>query len=282
MPLEPKNILGPEGSIARRLPNYEMRPQQLQLADAVSEALGSERHLIAEAGTGVGKSFAYLVPAILHATADQQDDFAEADEEEQASRRIVISTHTISLQEQLIDKDLPFLNAVIPREFSSVLVKGRGNYISLRRFQTALARSTSLLAEPEVEQLLQVKEWLKQTPDGSLSSLPFRPMGAMWDEVASDTSNCLGRKCPKYDDCFYYRARRRMQNAQILVVNHALFFTDLALREELGFGLFPDYSAAILDECHTVEGVASSHLGIKVTKWPSAVCVEQVVQPAYR
>ncbi|MFK7735890.1 MAG: ATP-dependent DNA helicase [Pirellulaceae bacterium] len=279
MPLESKNILGPEGSIARRLSNYEMRPQQLQLADAVAEALRSERHLVAEAGTGVGKSFAYLVPAILHATADQKEDFSEADEEEQASRRIVISTHTISLQEQLIDKDLPFLNAVIPREFSSVLVKGRGNYISLRRFQTALARSTNLLAEAEVEQLLQVKDWLKETPDGSLSSLPFRPMGAMWDEVASDTSNCLGRKCPKYDDCFYYRARRRMQNAQILVVNHALFFTDLALREELGFGLFPDYSAAILDECHTVESVASSHLGIKVTNGQVQYALNKLYNP---
>ncbi|MEM8732752.1 MAG: DEAD/DEAH box helicase [Planctomycetota bacterium] len=250
MGLDVASILGPKGSIARRLKNYEMRPQQLELAEAVANALAAERHLVAEAGTGVGKSFAYLIPAILHATADQREDAPETkkkDDEEEASRRVVISTHTISLQEQLILKDLPFLNAVIPREFSSVLVKGRGNYISLRRFESAVARAASMLNEAEFEQLMQVKSWLKETGDGSLSSLPFRPMGSMWDEVASDTSNCLGRKCNRYDDCFYYRARRRVQGAQILVVNHALFFTDLAIRDELGFGILPDYSAAVLD-----------------------------------
>ncbi|MEM7473372.1 MAG: helicase C-terminal domain-containing protein [Planctomycetota bacterium] len=266
MSLNVAEILGPKGSIARRLPHYEMRPQQLELAEAVHHALQSEKHLVAEAGTGVGKSFAYLVPAILHATADQEEEPEVFDEEEDApSRSVVVSTHTISLQEQLIDKDLPLLNSVIPREFSSVLVKGRGNYISLRRYETALSRATSLFAENEHDQLQQLKSWLKTTPDGSLSSLPFRPLGSMWDEVASDTSNCLGRKCKRYNDCYYYMARRRIQGAQILVVNHALFFTDLAIRNELGFGLIPDYSAAILDECHTIESVASSHLGIKVT-----------------
>ncbi len=264
--LDVNQILGPKGSIARRLPNYETRPQQLELAEAVHRALREEKHLVAEAGTGVGKSFAYLVPAILHATADQVEErLSEDDNEEEPVRSVLISTHTISLQEQLIEKDLPLLNSVIPREFSSVLVKGRGNYISLRRYQTALARAVNLLGETEFDQLQQIKSWLKETPDGSLSSLPFRPLGSMWDEVASDTSNCLGRKCKTYDECYYYMARRRIQGAQILVVNHALFFTDLAIRDELGFGIIPNYSAAILDECHTIESVASSHLGIKIT-----------------
>jgi ATP-dependent DNA helicase DinG len=280
-------ILGPQGSIARRLKNYETRPQQLQLAEAVAEALRNQRHLVAEAGTGVGKSFAYLVPAILHATADQREEESAEDEEGNLSegdgkdrqRRIVISTHTIALQEQLLEKDLPLLNSVIPREFTSVLVKGRGNYLSLRRYETALARATSLLSEDELNQLQQLKQWVSTTNDGSLSSLPFKPAGSMWDEVASDTGNCLGRKCKTFEKCFYYRARRRVHGAQILVVNHALFFTDLAIRDELGFGIIPDYHAAILDECHTLESVASSHLGLKVTNGQVQYALNKLYNP---
>ncbi len=284
MTLDVGAVLGPEGSIARRLTHYEMRPQQLQLADAVAEALAQKKHLVAEAGTGVGKSFAYLVPAILFATADQVEQPAspleDSDpEEEEASRRVVISTHTISLQEQLIEKDLPLLNAVIPREFSSVLVKGRGNYVSLRRYDIARARATSMFNEAEFEQLEQLKHWLRETPDGSLSSLPFRPQSSLWDEIASDTSNCLGRKCKQYKNCFYYRARRRIQGAQILVVNHALFFTDLAIRKELGFGIIPDYQAVVLDECHTIESVASSHLGIKITNGQVQYTLNKLYNP---
>jgi ATP-dependent DNA helicase DinG len=274
--LDVASILGPNGSIARRLPHYEHRSQQLEMAHAVGMALDQKRHLVAEAGTGVGKSFAYLVPAILHATADQietpdgltvgpNEAPAEDEEERPRGRRIVVSTHTISLQEQLIDKDIPLLNSVIPREFTSVLVKGRGNYVSLRRFELARQRAMSLLNEQEFTQLEQLRSWLKTTSDGSLSSVPFKPLGSLWDEIASDTSNCLGRKCPTHEQCFYYKARRRMQGAQLLIVNHALFFTDLAIRREHGFGILPDYDAAILDECHTIESVASSHLGLKLS-----------------
>lgn len=279
MTLDVAAILGPGGSIARRLSRYEQRPQQLELAEAVSQALSSNQHLVAEAGTGVGKSFAYLVPAILHATADQSEEVSEEAGDGRHGRRIVVSTHTISLQEQLLDKDLPLLNSVIPREFTSVLVKGRGNYLSLRRYQTALKRATNLLNEEEFRQLEQIGSWLQDSTDGSLSSLPFRPIGSLWDEVASDTSNCLGRKCRTYDECFYYRARRRTHGAQILVVNHALFFTDLMIRDELGFGIIPDYSAAILDECHTLESVASSHLGIKVTNGQVQYALNKLYNP---
>lgn len=279
MGLDVSEILGENGRIARRIKNYELRPQQLELAQAVADALRDGKHLVAEAGTGVGKSFAYLVPAILHATRDQQEEGGTNDDED-AVNRVIVSTHTISLQEQLIDKDLPLLNSVIPREFSSVLVKGRGNYISLRRFETARARATNLLNESEFQQLEQIRNWLKETGDGSLSSLPFSPFGSLWDEVASDTSNCLGRKCKTYDECYYYAARRRVQGAQILVVNHALFFTDLALRRELGFGIIPDYSAAVLDECHTIESVASGHLGIKITNGQVEYTLNKLFNPA--
>jgi ATP-dependent DNA helicase DinG len=181
------------------------------------------------------------------------------------SPKIIISTHTISLQEQLIQKDLPLLNAVIPREFSAVLVKGRRNYLSLRRLDSALARSQSLFNDDEqIEQLRKIRQWSKTTHDGSLSDLTFQPLPQVWDEAASDSGNCMGRRCPTYNKCFYYKDRRRAQHAQILVVNHALLFSDLALRRA-GVSILPDYNVVILDEAHTVEAVASDHLGINVT-----------------
>jgi ATP-dependent DNA helicase DinG len=264
-------ILAPGGRIAARLPHYEHRPQQLAMADAVADALATSRHLVAEAGTGVGKSFAYLIPAILHVTqspapANREDEDDDDNEDEQgAKRRIVISTHTISLQEQLIAKDLPLLRAVIPEEFSAVLVKGRGNYLSLRRMNQAAERMVSLFSEEEEHRdLRQTIAWSKKTGDGSLSDLSFRPRPAVWDEVQSDSSNCLGRKCKTYNQCFYFRARRRVHNAQLLIVNHALFFSDLALRR-VGASILPDYEAVVFDEAHNLEAVAGDHLGLGVT-----------------
>jgi ATP-dependent DNA helicase DinG len=248
-----ESILGPEGTIARRLSNYEARPQQLKMARAVARAIETPHHLMVEAGTGVGKSFAYLVPAILAAMAGRV-------------RRIVVSTHTINLQEQLVKKDLPFLKSVMPGEFSAALVKGRSNYLSLRRLQVAQQRMMALLGDERVmNQLRQIGSWAGATEDGSRSDLDFQPLPAVWDLVESDSGNCLGRKCPRYKDCFYFKARHEAYGAQLLVVNHALFFTDLALRRaEAGF--LPDYQVAILDEAHTLEDVAASHLGIAVSK----------------
>ncbi len=255
--LTPADILGPAGRIAARMKNYEHRSEQLQMAEAVAEAMARGHHLIVEAGTGVGKSFSYLVPAIL-ATAGERPEGAPR-------RRVVISTHTISLQEQLIHKDIPFLNSVMPLEFTAVLVKGRANYLSLRRLHNALQRAGSMFArEEEFEQLRQIDHWSKETADGSLSDLEYRPLGQVWDEVASDSGNCMGRKCPTYKDCFYYRARRRVANAQILIVNHALFFSDLALRRE-GAAILPNYDAVVFDEAHTVEDVAGDHLGLGIS-----------------
>ncbi|MGD9636893.1 MAG: ATP-dependent DNA helicase [Pirellulales bacterium] len=266
MTLTAADILGPDGRIAARLQNYEQRPQQLEMAEAVARAIAEKKHLVAEAGTGVGKSFAYLVPAIIAATELQAERGPSANgDAPPPGPKIVVSTHTISLQEQLIGKDLPLLNAVIPREFSAVLVKGRRNYLSLRRLELALARSRSLFNEDEqLAQLRDIHKWSKSTHDGSLSELSFRPLGPVWDEVASDNTNCMGRRCPTHGKCFYYQDRRRMQHAQILVVNHALLFSDIALRRA-GVSILPDYDILILDEAHTVEAVAGDHLGINVT-----------------
>lgn len=263
-------ILGPDGRIAARLPNYELRPQQLAMAEAVEQAFKKGRHLAVEAGTGVGKSFAYLVPAILAVTQDQlvaKPDNAPLleNQDEPRQKRIVISTHTISLQEQLIEKDLPLLNAVIPLEFTAVLVKGRSNYLSKRRLNNAIRRAGGIFKEDaEFNQLRAISSWSQATTDGSTSDLDFRPLPQVWDEVQSEHTNCMGRKCPTYDECFYYAARRRASHAQLLIVNHALFFSDLSLRIK-GASILPDYDAVVFDEAHTLEAVAGDHLGLGVS-----------------
>lgn len=296
--LSADEVLGPDGRIAARLGNYERRPEQLAMAEAVTAAIQRPSHLVVEAGTGVGKSFAYLVPAILATIKPPPvvapsaasppvtpiDDDAppppkksapparrsgpsnrDAPPDEKPRPRVVISTHTIALQEQLLHKDIPFLRSVMPVEFTAVLVKGRRNYLSLRRLQNALGRAASLFSnEEEFDQLRQIEAWAKATGDGTLSDLDFRPLPAVWDEVASDHGNCMGRQCPQFKDCFYYRARRRMQNAQLLVVNHALFFSDLALRREK-VSILPNYDVVIFDEAHTLEAVAGEHMGLGVT-----------------
>ena len=142
-----------------------------------------------------------------------------------------------------MSKDLPLLNSVIPREFTAVLVKGRGNYVSLRRLDNAVTRGASLFdTQQQLQQLKDLRQWAQQTTDGSRADLSHLPHPAVWDEVASDSGNCMGRKCASYQRCFYYAARRRQQHAQLLVVNHALFFSDLGLRE-VGAQILPDYDA---------------------------------------
>lgn len=283
------DVLGVNGAIARRLAGYESRPEQLQMARAVESAIAARRHLIAEAGTGVGKSFAYLVPAILaaqsqpaaalsdsgpHGVEDHPEGLSVgrraaegASGREQKKRRIIVSTHTISLQEQLMTCDIPFLQSVLPVEFSAVLVKGRGNYISLRRLDKAVQRSSQrLLFEHEGQRnLAQIRGWAARTSDGSRSDISFPVQSDVWDEVASEHGDCLGRKCPTYDQCFYFRARRRVWNADLLIVNHALFFSDLALRRD-GAALLPDYDTVIFDEAHTMESVAADHLGLSISE----------------
>ncbi|MBD3673118.1 MAG: DEAD/DEAH box helicase [Planctomycetaceae bacterium] len=227
------------------------------MAEAVEQAIADKEHLIVEAGTGVGKSFAYLVPAILAA--------ASSDRSKNERVRVVVSTQTINLQEQLIHKDIPFLNAVLPVEFTAVLAKGRSNYMSLRRMNRAYEVSASIFErEPELQQIREIRDWSRDTTDGSRSDLSIRPFPVVWDEVQSEHGNCLGRKCPTYNQCFYYQARRRVWNADIIVVNHALFFSDLALRRE-GASILPDYNVVVLDEAHTVEQVAGDHLGLAVS-----------------
>ncbi|MCA8972990.1 MAG: helicase, partial [Planctomycetes bacterium] len=183
LPAEPlpgvRELLGEDGPIARRLPDFELRPQQLELATAVERALAERRHLIAEAGTGVGKSFAYLLPAALHADRHQGEG------------PIVVSTRTIALQEQLERKDLPFLHAVLPFEWSSVTALGRNNYVCLRRMHHAEREQHLFEDAPKHEQLRRVVDWSLATRDGTRQSLDFAPDADVWEEVQAEHGNCL-------------------------------------------------------------------------------------------
>ncbi len=252
MTLAVDSMLSPEGSVARRLEGFEVRPQQTDMAIAVQHALESRGRLVVEAGTGVGKSFAYLIPAIKRIVEDKE--------------RVVVATNTINLQEQLIEKDIPLLRAVIPDEFSAVLVKGRNNYVSLRRLKLASARQDRLFGDDDARHSLHaIEDWAYQTRDGTLATLPPLRRGEVWDYAQSDTHNCMGRRCPTYDKCFYQMARRRMENGDLLICNHALFFADLALRAR-GVGFLPPYQHVIVDEAHAVEDVAAQHFGLSLSE----------------
>ncbi|MDX2148846.1 MAG: helicase C-terminal domain-containing protein [Planctomycetota bacterium] len=263
-----EDILCASGSVAAALGEaYEHRPQQVRMAHEVAATMHAGAHLLAEAGTGVGKSFAYLVPAMIRAAL-----YGET---------VVIATNTIALQEQLIGKDIPFLASILQRDdrltkaapepalvrpIKAVLVKGRGNYVSIRRLGLAVQRQDRLVHDEAGRRSLRViQDWAATTRDGTLSSLPPLERGAVWDYAVSDSGNCMGRKCPNFRDCFYQRARREMADANVLVCNHALFFSDLALRVR-DASFLPQYQHVVLDEAHNVEDAASEHFGCSLAE----------------
>ena len=251
-PYDVRSLLGPEGPIARRLEDFEERPQQLALSLAVERALAERHHLVAEAGTGTGKSFAYLLPAAMHADSHQGEG------------PVVISTRTIALQEQLEQKDLPFLHAVLPFEWSSVTAIGRNNYLCLRRMQQAEREQQGLFDDPERHaQMRKIVDWSLNAGDGTRQELDFPPRPEVWEEVQAEHGNCLQRACKHYDSCYWQRARRRMQTAQVLVVNHALYFADLALRIA-GASYLPAHRVVIFDEAHHLERTATDSLGLRL------------------
>jgi ATP-dependent DNA helicase DinG len=249
--LAARDVLGPGGLIAGLMSAYESRPQQLDMAEVVTEALAGNQHAIVEAPTGVGKSFAYLVPMVLHALRTHE--------------KVVISTNTIALQEQLIDKDIPLLQRIFP-ELKAVLVKGRQNYLSLRRLAYAANGQQALFDSREDDSVLrELVEWSRTTEIGDRADLGYDPPPRVWRQVQSDRSNCLGRKCPTYDECFFYKARQAMADAHILVVNHHLYFSDLSLRDEHA-AILPAHQVVVFDEAHTLEDVATDHLGASISE----------------
>ncbi|HEX6043146.1 MAG TPA: helicase C-terminal domain-containing protein [Pyrinomonadaceae bacterium] len=248
-----EEIFGPEGLISKAHPDYEYRPGQIQMAEAVMRAFEEKRHLIVEAGTGTGKTLAYLVPAIAAALG--------------GNGRVIVSTGTKNLQEQLMEKDIPFLQQVLPKPFSATYMKGRSNYVCLNRL--ARAQSAPVLEGlDEVDYFEEVTEWSKHSETGDRAELANLPESlSFWRHIDARSDTCLGQKCADYDACFITRMRNRAQEADVVVVNHHLFFADLSLRNGNYGSVLPDYTAVILDEAHLIEDVASEYFGSQVSNY---------------
>jgi len=246
-PVERKlgEILGSRGIIARRLKHYEERKEQIQMATEIERAIRQGKHLIIEAGTGIGKSLAYLIPFIYWAIRE--------------NKRVIVSTYTKTLQEQLIKKDLPFLKEALGVNFRFALGMGGENYLCPRRL--AQARFYGLLdTKKEVKELEKIFQSESHLEDGLKSELDFEPLAKVWNRVCRQPDLCLGKRCPYHRDCYYMKAKKKEQKAQILVVNHHLFFAHIASGEKV----LPQFEAVVFDEAHNLEDVATSFLGIKV------------------
>src|SRR5437762_5724062 len=235
--------------------NFEFRPPQQEMAMAVARALEEERHLVVEAGTGVGKSLAYLVPAILFGLGQH--------------KKAIVSTHTINLQEQLVQKDIPILKKVLPIEFEAALMKGRQNYLCPRRLERALQSAKELFTGPEENELQRLAEWASTTRDGSLSDLSVEPDPKVWTQVCSEAHICTQKTCGQNPRCFYQQARKRLLASDVIVLNHTLLFILLGspdTQQERASGVHFPNDSITLDEAHTIEPVASKQIGIGVSQ----------------
>jgi len=246
-------FFGPDGLVAQAHPEYEHRSGQIQMAEAVMRAFEEKHHLIVEAGTGTGKTLAYLVPAVAAAVGGRG--------------RVIISTGTKNLQEQLMEKDIPFLQSIMPKKFAAAYMKGRNNYLCLQRFHRS-GDSPVLSGLEELDYFEEVTDWAKATETGDRAELAYLPENlSFWRHIDARSETCSGQKCPDFDPCFITRMRDRATNADIVVVNHHLFFADLALRDSAYGRVLPDYSAVILDEAHMIEDVASEYFGAQVSNY---------------
>jgi ATP-dependent DNA helicase DinG len=241
-------ILGEGGKFAQKFEQFEFRPQQLAMAEAVAAALSGKRHCLVEAGTGVGKTMGYLVPAALFT---------------RGGKRVVISTHTINLQGQLLNKDIPLVQSVLDdAPIKAVLIKGRGNYLCLNEMDHA-AQSIIKDSDPL---FAQVNAWAKETKTGDIAELDFSY--PEWSDVCSNQDTCRRQDCQYYHRCFYYKVREEAASADIVLVNHSLFFSDFAIRmEEPRSGILPRYDAVIFDEAHHLEDVAAKTFGIEFSNY---------------
>lgn len=260
VPLDPElvaAILGPGGPVAEHLGRYEDRPSQREMAARIAKLYSMGGIGLLEAGTGVGKSLGYLVPALRWAAANGE--------------RTVVSTNTITLQEQLVGKDLPFLaNALTDQPVRFALLKGWRNYLCLQRLEQARSAGGSLFDDGASAEIESLAEWAAQTKDGSTADLLVAPRGDVWDEVAAEADLCTRLRCPHFDRCFVFKARREAAQADIVVVNHHLLMADVAVRRAsqnwAEAAVLPAYTRLVIDEGHHLEDAASSHLGQTVTR----------------
>ncbi len=244
-----EGIFGPGGLLESRHPGYEFRPSQLAMAEIVDEAFQKHQHAIIEAGTGTGKTLAYLIPAI------------------RSGRRVVISTATKSLQEQLFNKDVPFLQKHFAPNLKAALMKGRNNFLCRQKVHQIEGQAV-LKGIDEVDWFAQIKDWEKLTETGDRSELTFLPDDAdLWHRIDARSDLCTGQKCPEFNTCFITAMHQRAQEAELIIVNHHLFFADLAIRQDDFGSILPEYSAVVFDEAHEIEDVASDYFGRRVSSY---------------
>src|SRR5271155_5129746 len=244
-----EGIFGTGGLLSKRHPGYEFRKSQLEMAEIVSDAFDKHQHALIEAGTGTGKTLAYLIPAI------------------QSGRRVVISTATKSLQEQLFNKDVPFLQKYFAPDLKVALMKGRNNFLC--RHKVHLMEGQPVLkGMDEIDWFAQIRDWEKLTETGDRSELTFLPDDAeLWHRIDARSDLCTGQKCAEFQRCFVTAMHQRAQEADLIIVNHHLFFADLAIRQDDFGSILPEYSAVVFDEAHEIEDVASDYFGRRVSSY---------------
>ncbi len=252
-----KKALLPDGRVSEVMGDkYELRDEQIRMLESVTSSFNDNLISLIEAGTGTGKTLSYLIPAVNWALKNGE--------------RVVISTNTINLQEQLIDKDIPLLYSAFEDDFSYSLVKGMRNYLCLLRTEAIQEGLFEMVDDDEVDSINSILDWAKVTDDGSLSDLNFTPPESVWDKVSAESDSCLRARCPHYSRCFFYKSRREIAASQLLVVNHHLLFSDLAIKgasESSDAGILPPFKRVILDEAHHLNDTATSHFGMRATKF---------------
>jgi ATP-dependent DNA helicase DinG len=242
------DFFGPGGVLEQRLDDYEYRPSQVRMAEAVQRALGDQSHVIIEAGTGTGKTLAYLLPALLHGS------------------RIVVSTGTKTLQDQIFYKDIPLLESVLERPIRAAYLKGRNNYLCRLKMETL--HSEGLFSPRELRSFQAIIDWAAQTETGDRAELgSIGDDIDLWSRMDARRDRCLGTKCKDYERCFLTLVRQRAMESDIVVVNHHLFFADLAIRKSDVAAILPDYSAVIFDEAHDLEDIATDYFGFHVSNF---------------
>ena len=243
-----RDFFGPGGILEQRLDDYEFRPSQVRMAEAVHRALEEQNHVIIEAGTGTGKTLAYLLPALLH------------------GQRILVSTGTKTLQDQIFYKDIPLLESILERPIRAAYLKGRNNYLCRLKLETL--HSEGLFSPKELRSFQSILDWSQETETGDraeLGSIGDDP--GLWSRMDARRDRCLGTKCKDYERCFLTLVRQKAMEADIVVVNHHLFFADLAIRKSDVAAVLPDYSAVIFDEAHDLEDVATEYFGFHVSNY---------------
>lgn len=259
-PVDIEKYFDREGLLSQNIDNFEYREEQKEMALAIQEGINKNQKVIVEAGTGTGKTLAYLIPAIKWAIENQ--------------KKIIIATNTINLQEQLLTKDIPIIKSIIKENFSYALVKGRNNYICKRLFNEISIKGNldmDLFSSEQKEELRHILSWGNKTDTGDKAELPFEVSSDIWELVQSSTELCIGKKCPFRSECFYMKTRREKLDANILISNHHIFFADLNVRANTDFDaeylILPKYDMVIFDEAHNIESVARSYFSIEISKY---------------